>query len=265
MSVAFRIDLSMYRGPMDLLHYLVRKHEVDLVEIPLAAITEQYLEYLEIIEQLDVNAVGDFLELASILIEIKAKLLLPSEEDTIEVWDDPSDELVTRLLEYKKYKDAASMLEERGRSWQQSFSRLANDLPTRRVDPAEQPIREVELWDLVSALGRVMRAKVKSGPSNIVYDDTPIHIHMERIHQTLSEDGRMAFSEAFQLGMQKSAMIGLFLAVLELVRHHQVEAEQEDITGEIWVRPGPKFDDQIDVTAVDGYGVTDPSATESAE
>lgn len=260
MSLAFRVDLDMYRGPMDLLHYLVRKHEVDLVELPIAAITNQYLEYLEVLEQLDVNAVGDFLELASILIEIKAKLLLPGENEVEDVWDDPSDDLVTRLLEYKKYKDAASMLEERSRQWQQSFSRLANDLPVRRVDPADQPIREVELWDLVSALGRVMREKVKSGPSNIIYDETPLHVHMERIHKTLSEEGKLAFSDGFRAGMHKSAMIGLFLAVLELVRHHHVEAEQEDVSGEIWVRPGPNFRTQFDLTEVDDYGAQNASA-----
>ena len=91
------------------------------------------------------------------LVEIKSRMVLPNVEEEVIEWKDPREELVQRLLEYKQYKDVASMLEERGRQWQQSYSRLANDLPPRRVDPSDQPIHEVELWDLVSALGRVMR------------------------------------------------------------------------------------------------------------
>ena len=111
----FRVDLDMFRGPLDLLLYLVRKNELEITDIPIARITDQYLEYLTILEQLDVNAVGDFLEIASTLMEIKSRMALPGMDEQEEPWDDPREELVQRLLEYKKYKDVASMLEERGR------------------------------------------------------------------------------------------------------------------------------------------------------
>lgn len=258
----FRIDLDLYRGPLDLLLYLVRKHEVDIVELPIAKVTEQYLEYMTILEQIDVNAVGDFIEVASILIEIKSRLVLPAIEAEDVEWNDPREELVHRLLEYKKYKDVASMLEDRGREWQQSYARLANDLPPRRIDPADQPIHEVELWDLVSALGRVMREHRVTEASNIVYDDTPIHVYMERIHKHLATDGRIGITQVYQVGMHKSAMIGLFLAVLELVRHHDVEAEQDEHSSEIWLRPGDDFANSLELSDVDGYNsaaATSPS------
>ncbi len=112
----FRVELDIYRGPLDLLLYLVRKQELDVCHIPIAPITQQYLEYLEVLQELDVNAVGDFLEVAGLLIEIKSRLVLPHSEEATEedALEDPRAQLVQQLLEYKQYKDAASMLEERG-------------------------------------------------------------------------------------------------------------------------------------------------------
>ena len=101
--MSFRVDLEIYRGPLDLLLYLVRKHEVDIVDLPISTITEQFLEHLEVLEKLDVNAVGDFLEMASTLIEIKSRMVLPRTEEVDEPLEDPRQELVEKLLEYKKY------------------------------------------------------------------------------------------------------------------------------------------------------------------
>src|SRR4029079_3792197 len=199
---------------MDLLLYLVRKHEVEITDIPIAPITAQFLEYLEVLKQMDLNAVGDFVEMASTLLEIKSRMVLPrggGEETEVA---DPRDELVRRLLEYKRYKDAANMLEEQGKSWQEHFPRLSSDLPPRERNLADEEIREVELWDLVSAFGRIMRDNLAVRPSNIVYDETPIHVYMERIQTRLIEEGRLKFCDLFQPGMHKSTMIGVFLAVL---------------------------------------------------
>ncbi|HZN35427.1 MAG TPA: segregation/condensation protein A [Pirellulaceae bacterium] len=249
----FRVQLETFRGPLDLLLFLVRKHEVDIRDIPIVPITEQYLAHLEVLQQLDVNEVGDFLELASTLVEIKSQLVLPRGGEEVQAWDDPRDELVQRLLEYKKYKDAASMLDERSRDWQQHYGRLASDLPPRAVDPAGQPIREVELWDLVSAMGRILRESQAIQPQAIVYDETPIQVYMQRIHGKLVGERRVAFSDMFQPGMHKSAIVGVFLAVLELVRHHSVVAEQDDLHGEIWIVPGEQFDPTKEIAPADEY------------
>ena len=249
----FRVDLEIFRGPLDLLLYLVRKHEVEITEIPIAPITEQFLEHLAVLEQIDVNAVGDFLDMASTLIEVKSRMVLPRGAEEEDLLEDPRQELVQRLLEYKKFKDAASMLEERSRAWQEHFPRLGNDLPPRERNLAEEEIQEVELWDLVSAFGRIMRDSQGAKPSSIVYDDTPIHVYMARIQERLQTEGRVAFTTLFEPGMHKSAMIGVFLATLELVRHHGVRFEQNELFGEIWLMPGESISTPIDTSKIDNY------------
>ncbi len=255
--MSFRVDLTTYRGPLDLLLYLVRKHELEVADVALARVTEQYLAHLAVLEELNVDEVGDFLDVASCLLEIKSRLVLPSGDEEQDEVEDPRDELVERLLEYKRYRDAASLLEDQSREWQQRYARLADDLPPRQPDLGTQPIQEVELWDLVSALGRIIRDRQATQPSNIVYDETPLQVYMERIHGRLTTEGRAAFSQMFEPGMHKSAMIGVFLAILELVRHHSVRTEQNDLHGEIWILPGENFDVRIDFSEVDAY---DPQA-----
>lgn len=235
----FRVQLDAFSGPLDLLLYLVRKHEVDVVEIPVAIVTEQYLHYVDILEQIDVDTVADFLDLASMLIEIKSKQLLPRPEeiDEPEV-EDPREELVVRLLEFKKYRDAAFLLERRGRDWQERYTRRD---PSGSGDQSDQhrPIEGVELWDLVSAFGRVIRHKLAAPEvSTIRYDDTPIHVFMQRVAEQITAQGRVAFFELFPDAVHKSTLVGMFLAVLELVRHRHALAEQTDRFGEIWLTVG---------------------------
>jgi segregation and condensation protein A len=235
----FRVQLEIFRGPLDLLLYLVRKSELDVSEISLSGVTEQFLEYLAVLEQLDVEAVGDFLDIASVLIEMKSRAVLPGEEEVHDELEDPRQDLVRRLLEYKQFRDAASMLEERSREWCERFPRLAGDVPSRTLSPEEQPIQEVELWDLVSAFGRVLKEKnASSGPESIRYDETPIHVYMQRIDERLRREGRTQFTAFFDNAVHKSALVGMFLAVLELVRHHHARAAQTQLFGQIWLEPG---------------------------
>jgi segregation and condensation protein A len=249
----FQVSLDIFRGPLDLLLFLVRKHEVDILDIPIASITGQYLAYLEVLEQLDVNAVGDFLEMASTLVEIKSRMVLPGEPESEAPAEDPRQDLVRRLLEYKEYRDAATLLDERARAWQERFPRLASDAPAGLPrDPATEPLAEVELWDLVSAFGRLIREHHRLPASSIVYDETPIHVYMERIQAHVQDRGQAAFSELFEPGLAKSALVGIFLALLELVRHHRVRAEQSESFGEIWLFPG-ETDAPLDPQDVSDY------------
>ncbi|HWA98096.1 MAG TPA: segregation/condensation protein A [Pirellulales bacterium] len=235
--MSFRVALDVYRGPLDLLLYLVRKHEVDINDLPVALVAEQFLEHLAVLQQLDINAVGEFIEMASTLAEIKSRMILPhGDEDEPDVAD-PRNALVAQLLEYKRFKDAASMLDERGRAWQERYSRAAGEVVAQPIDPAEQPLHEIELWDLVSAFGRVMRNHESLPSANIVYDDTPIHVFMARIRERLDPGKPMALGDLFEPGMHKSTLVGIVLAVLELMRHHAVRAEQSALFGEIWITP----------------------------
>jgi segregation and condensation protein A len=264
--MSFQVELSEFRGPLDLLLFLVRKHEVQITDIPIAPITEQFLQYLEVLQQLNVDDVGDFVEMASTLIEIKSRSVLPRTEEVEEPLEDPRQDLVRRLLEYKQFKDAASMLEERGRQWQQHFPRLSNDLAQRNRDPAEEPIHEIEMWDLVSAFGRILRERAAASPSSIVYDDTPIEVYMQRIHAQLLERGKLSISELFQPHTNRSKLVGLFLATLELVRYHGVQLEQGDLFDEIWILVGNAAGKPLDLSA-DNYetSVSSGESTTPAE
>ena len=223
----FHVDLSIFRGPLDLLLYLVRKHEVEIVDIPIALITDQYLQYMDLLEQLDVGAVGDFLAMASLLIEIKSQQVLPRADEVEEELEDPRQELVRRLLEYKQYRDAASMLDERSRAWQQRYRRVAADLPPRPRNLAAEPIREVELWDLVApSAGSFARTWPPSPPTSST-TTRPSTCYMERILARLNESGRLALSELLDANLHKSVLISMFLAVLELVRHHRGQGRTE--------------------------------------
>lgn len=255
----FRVDLDVFRGPLDLLLYLVRKHEVEITEIPVAAITGQFLQYLEAVETLDVNAAGEFLAMASWLTEIKSHEILPHQEVYDEQGEQLRDELVRQLLEYKKYRDAATVLEERGRRWQQQFRRVCDDIGTRQRDLSEEPLQDVQLWDLVSAFARILRDNVAVKPSNIVYDETPIHVFMERIFAQVKREGKLPFARLFAAGMHKSTMVGLFLACLELVRHRCLRLDQNDLFGEIWLFLRDDAPESLDRNPASDYRGTTPA------
>ncbi len=227
---------------MDLLLYLVRRHEVELGEIMIHKITDQYLQHLEVLEQIDINQAGDFIEVASLLVEMKLKTVLPKPNDESNIDEqDPREDLVQRLLLYKEFKDVSILLGEQSQQWQDRFPRVANDLPPRQVNPKEQPIQEIELWDLVSSFGRVLRNNTPKIETNIVLDETPIHVYMNQIYKRLGKEGALRFSEMFEPGMHKSALVGIFLAILELVRHHDVETQQIGESGDIQLLPGENF------------------------
>ncbi|TWT99264.1 Segregation and condensation protein A [Botrimarina colliarenosi] len=243
----FQVQLDAYHGPLDLLLYLVKKEELPIAELPLALVAQQYLDYVAVIERLDPNAVGDFLDVASLLLELKSRSVLPAAEDAAsgaapeeESIESPSD-LVERLLEFKEYRDAAAQLETLRVDWSKRYTRAAG-LPPREIDPAERPIEGVELWDLVSAFARVMRDRIAPVmPETIYYDDTPIHRHMLRVDAILrAAPGPVPFEDLFPAGpIHKSTLVGIFLAMLELVRYRHALTHQPERYGPITLEAGP--------------------------
>lgn len=239
----YRVQLEVFSGPLDLLLYLVRRHEVEIVDLPIAKITAQFIEFLELIEIIDLDLVGDFVVMASTLVEIKSRMVLPrAEEQEPEVpagEEDPRSDLVRQLLEYKKFKEAAKQLEIHAAEWQEHYPRLSDERPTEAGDRSDDRIKEVELWDLVSALSRVLRRSPATNQTSIIYDDTPISTYVERIHVRIMAEGRVSFSSFFEGTNSKSKIVGIFLAILELLRHYRIRAEQPQTFGEIWVFAAP--------------------------
>jgi segregation and condensation protein A len=260
--MAFRIELPAYRGPLDLLLYLVRRHEVSLSEMPLAKVVDQYLEYIEVLKELDLGDVGDFIDLASTLVELKSQAVLPKvvEESEEEEIADPQSELVERLLQYKEIRDAAAILDEMGNRWQQRYERLSDDLPTRRVDPGDQPIVDLEIWDLVSAFGRIMREAGGPPQTEVIYDDTPIHVYMQKIHSRLHDSPRLPLMDFVEGGIHKSSLIGWFLATLELTRHHGAAVEQDE-SGDIYVVRTANYSDELNVNEIDNFDADEIQAS----
>ncbi len=229
----YQVELDIFRGPLDLLLWLVRHNEVDIHDIPIARILDQFLGYLNVIEMLDVEWAGDFLVMAATLMEIKSRLLLPRPEEHAEEDDDPRLELVKQLIEYKKYKEAALLLEQQAQRQQTRLPRLPEERPL--LDPAQQPLRKVELWDLVSAFGRLMRETIALQPKQIVMDDTPQQVHMERILERLAQAVRLSFADLFTPPHTRGRLLGIFLAILELIKTRKIQAEQTEPFAEVWI------------------------------
>jgi segregation and condensation protein A len=229
----YQVDLDVFRGPVDLLLYLVKRDEVDIRDIPIARVASQFLDYLHVLAEIDVESVGDFLVLAATLLEIKSKMLLPRGEEILEEEIDPRHELVRQLIEYKKFKDAALLLEAQAELRLSRLPRLAVETPI--TDPAQQPLRQVELWDLVSAFGRLMRETLTLEPQQILVDPTPVHVYMEEIVARLHAQGRVTFAALFTAPCTRARLIGLFLAILELIKAKTIVAEQAQAFSDIWL------------------------------
>ncbi len=232
----FSVKLDAFCGPMDLLLYLVRKRELNVFDVAIAEVTDQFLTFIETLEALNLDAIGDFISLASSLIEIKSFQALPNEEENVvEEIEDPRKDLVKQLLAYRKFCENAGVLEECGRQWRRRYPRLANDAPSRARNVADEPIQDVELWDLVGAFGRILKEKTPVFRHAMKREDTPLSVHIERLYCRLKRERAVRFTSLFDGADRKSTLIGIFLAILELTRHGYAYVEQESAFGEIKV------------------------------
>jgi segregation and condensation protein A len=228
--MSYTVALETFNGPLDLLLYLVRRNEVDIHNIPISLITNQYLDYLKVMEFLDVEQAGDFVVMAATLMEIKSRSLLPVEvlaDESDEI--DPRRELVKQLLEYRKFKDAAAALEERAEARSIRLARVDGE----ELLPGETPLKPVELWDLVAAFARLMRETQALQARTITIDDTPQEVYERRLLAQVSEAGTLNFRDAFTPPFTRLKLIGIFLAMLELIKRGQLRLEQPEPFAEI--------------------------------
>ena len=261
----YRVQLDTFSGPMDLLLYLVRRNEVDIVRLPIARITVQFLQFLDVLQLMDLDLIGDFVVMASSLIEIKSRQVLPrAEEEVAEelpLTDDPCSELIQQLANTNAIAMRQLALEHQASEWLERYPRLSDDRPTVGKDPSADSIKEVELWDLVSALGRVIQKKAVEQTSSIRYDDTPIAVYVDHIGVRVRAAGRVAFSDFFEGTNLRSKIVGIFLAILELLRHHGFRAEQSIEYGEIFVLP-PVIETGSVADASDDQATSDPAGNQ---
>lgn len=258
----YRVALDIYNGPLDLLLFLIRRDEIDIYDIPIARITKQYLAYVDLLKQLDPEIVSEFLVLAATLMEIKSRTLLPRppEEEIDDEIGDPRLELVRQLLEYKKFKDAARSLEEAAAERALRHERRPT-LPESNTD--ETALENLDIWDLFEAFNRLLTQIGKTGGVHQVgVDDTPIALHAEDILDSIQRaGGSQGFEEIFT-GRTRAEMIGLFLALLELIRQRRIRAIQDRPFGPILIRlldptPLDRVEDIVD--KLDAESTTAPA------
>lgn len=230
----YQVALDAFHGPLDLLLYLVKRNEVDVRDIPVARIAEQFLDHLHAIQTIDVESAGEFLVMAATLMELKSKLLLPRPEESADAEpDDPRKELVRQLVEYRKTKDAAGHLDRLAEERQFHVPRLP---PDDEEGATSARLRRVELWDLVGAFGRLVRETEALQPLHLVQDETPQAAYLELLRNKLWSGRPIAFRDLFDPPLTRPRLIGVFLALLELVKVAEVIFDQPEPFGDIWVR-----------------------------
>jgi len=231
--MSYQIKLEIFEGPMDLLLHLIRKHELDIYSIPIALITQQYLEYLDLMKNLDMEIAGDFLVMASTLTHIKSKMMLPPSEnpDGDEEGPDPRAELIRRLLEYKSFKDAALSLEDREETWSRVYTRSSESAPELPADD-EPLLFDFHLFDLLAALKDVM-ARVPDANFEITAETVSITEKISQILSRLESVDSLLFVDLFEGSASRAQVIGTFLALLELVKTRVVKAFQVEQFGAI--------------------------------
>jgi segregation and condensation protein A len=241
----YEVHLEAFEGPLDLLLHLIREHEIDIYDIPIAQITEQYLEYLGFMESLDLALAGEFVEMAATLIRIKVQMLLPSPAEEGEEEEDPRQQLVRKLVEYKRFKEVASRLS----TWEDD---RRQHLP-RGIDPGdfrdpdeeaietEEFLRDVTLFDLVDGLREVLsRVPKRIDVHAVDLEHVTVEEQMERIRATLRQAGSVTFVSLFERSSSRVEVVTTFIALLELIRLGFARAIQKRTFGEILIEPGKK-------------------------
>ncbi len=245
MNAPLKFHLEQYEGPLDLLLDLIRTQKIDIRDIPIATITSQYLEYLEQARERDIDVGAEFIFMAATLIYIKSRMLLPTDpalQTGAQEDEDPRAELVNRLLEHERYKNAAEMLQQKRMIEENVWS---NPRIAEFAAEDDDPGLDVNLFDLIKAFGQVIE-RAKTRP---VYEVTPEEItvsdmitHLRKLLEQTRNDRPLFILQVLDKQRTRRAMICLFLAVLELVKRQAVQITQKDLFGEIALLKSPEFE-----------------------
>lgn len=231
--MTYKVKLEIFEGPLDLLLYLIKKNELSIHDIPIATITDQYLQYLELMKMLDLGIAGEFIVMAATLMHIKSKMLLPPEETPLEEEEpDPREELIKKLLEYKKFKEAAAKLQEMEGRQKEIFTRPGLPEPAGNISD-DTLYFEANIFDLLSAFSKVLKEVPKERFYEIVKDEATVSEKMHEIFHLLVKRPVLYFLELFTSARSKIEIIATFLALLELIRMKEVLIRQDKVFGDI--------------------------------
>ena len=232
--LSYKVRVENYFGPLDLLLHLVKEAEVDITRVSLAQVAEQYVAHITAMEKLDLSVAGEFLVVASQLMLIKTRTLVPPElraedgEEEPEDEEDTSVELIRKLLDYKRFKDRARALD---RMFAERAARHGRPRLRLEGETEQEPLRNMELWDLVLVYSRLLKSTRLDASMTILYGDIPLEQWMETIRRALAERESLAFFDLVGADRDRSRVVGTFLAVLQLARNGEVRIVQDEQIG----------------------------------
>jgi segregation and condensation protein A len=232
----YKVKFEVFEGPLDLLLYLIKKEEVDIYEVNLTSLATQFIAYIETMRMLDLEIAGEFLVMASTLMYIKSRELLPADQQVQvegeEEGEDPRWELIRQLVEYKKFKDAAAQLQVLEAEQESIFPRVPGKLEFTSDAPAPKP--DVSLFDLLNAVNTVLQRFTRKDDARELYEDKwTVSEKIEHVMRLISERSRLKFSDLFAEATSRSEVVCTFLALLELIRLKQLACAQSEAFGEI--------------------------------
>ncbi|HQP10695.1 MAG TPA: segregation/condensation protein A [Candidatus Omnitrophota bacterium] len=233
--MGYKLRLDIFEGPLDLLLFLIKKNDIDITDIPIAKITEQYMEYIEMMKMLDLDMVGDFLVMAATLMQIKSKMLLPPDPTEAEQEEeDPRDDLVRRLQEYKKFKEIADELKEKELRQRDFFARVPDEeTKSQLIEDAKEVFFEASLFDLINALSDALRKVPEEVIHKITVEEFTVEQKIHDVLHCLLQETRISLRDLFRRARTKEEMVVTFLAILELVRLKEIKAVQKRLFEDI--------------------------------
>ena len=235
----YNISLEIFEGPLDLLLYLIKKEEVDIHNIPIEKITNQYLEYLNLMKILDLNIAGDFIVMSSTLMLIKSRMLLPSAEQIEEEEEDPRWDLVQQLIEYKKFKDVAGHLEELEKKMDDVFVRESDH--TQLGNSINVDIKDANVFDLLTALSNALDNIKEEDIIEIFSEEHTVSQKINFVRESLRITQKLSVSDLFCGMTSRNEIICTFLAVLELMKSNEVIAIQDNSFSSIFIKNAKKI------------------------
>ncbi len=247
MDDVYSIKLPIFEGPLDLLLHLIKENKIDIYDIPIALITHQYLQYIELMKELSLEIAGEFLVMASTLIHIKSRMLLPvDEEEVLQEQEDPRLELVQRLLEYQAFKDASLSLREREETWRDYFRREPEDEDGSGEDQGvELALFDLNLFDLVGAFKKILESAPQEAVE-ITRETLTVKDRISLIIERLDNEEAIRFESLFPEDSSRTELIVTFIALLEIIRLGLARGYQDKEFGVIWVI-SPNADDRVNV------------------
>ena len=234
----YKVMLEVFEGPLDLLLYLIKKDEVDIYDIPIGRITDQYMEYLKLMKVLDLNIAGDFIVMSATLMLIKSRMLLPVEsrpDQDEEDEEDPRWDLVRQLVEYKKFKDAANHLEELEMHMENVFGRESEHVELGA--PPDVDLRDASIFDLISSLNEALGRVQEEDIQEIFAEEYTVSQKVTYIIENLKIAKRLSITDLFTGMRSRQEIVCTFLAVLELIKLNRIAAVQDERFGQIMVEP----------------------------